>query len=240
VLRSFVAGIQGAVLTADAVFQITEPGQPRRVRPIGHAGIAAVSKATHSFGERVVVYHMGAFVEKQIWSDGEHEDLAASPQLIRCSVDVLGTFVEMEQATRDDVVREALKVFSLRPSVTRPRSCYWAGDPAPASHPLHPAASQAYAFSCTTFVDHCYRAAGIVLVDSRDLPFITDDERRLLYSFGLPTQATPFRRLVCGHLLCAFEGEMMRLPFKPADGAWTRCSDDAVFRRLVGSIARSS
>jgi hypothetical protein len=239
-ISNFISGVRAELRLADAVFQVSiKTGNDRVVRPFGHAGLVAVAKSLHGLEEEVVVYHMSSFVEKDRWADGVSEDMSASPRLIKCCVDVAGSLQSIEDAQRDDIIRTALGFFATRPSklAERPHSCFWLGPADASGHPLHPSAENAYAFSCATYVHHCYERAGKALVQTADLPFIEDDERRTFEEQRLPIFAGPFRRLGCGHLICAFEADP-KIPFKPESGDWRPCKDAVLFARLL-SFPRS-
>lgn len=235
-VHNFLAPATSAPLRrADVVLWIAEPDANgvRQPRHAGHAGLVAVAKARHSFGAEVVVYHMtDRFVAKHPWADGVLNG-------IPCCVDVSCTADGVEDLTRDDILKEANRLSQRRPSRLdggAVESCYWLGTPDPGNHPLLSGVTGAYAFSCTTFVHYCYRAAGRELVPLDDVPLLTEEDRRFFTENGFAVQTGPVRRLACGHLICAFESE--NFPFRPTGGDWTPCGDHPVFRRFLPPPAR--
>jgi hypothetical protein len=234
-LHNFLrVGTRAPLQTADVVFQITEitPSghEPRRV---GHAGLVAAPKIEHGLGEEVVVYHMADLIRRDRWDDGLPRGSRA---------DVAGTTASLEEGDRRRIVDQALRFFQRRPSMldqTHRARCYWVGKPDPERHPLHPSAQDAYAFSCATFVHHCYSAVDAPLVPQDELPLLRPEERQLFEDagWGAHVAPDPVRRLSCSHMICAFEAHPEMFPFRPSDGDWEACADGPTFRRLVGAIA---
>jgi len=214
------------VRRADVVFHITNPPMSRRPRPVGHAGISLEDVDNYHRGQPLRVVHMATrFVTEHVWQPATR---------INLSVDVTASVDDLEWVERDDVIAAAA-TFKGEVSLLTPdpdAGCYWQGDPNPSAHPDHPNSSGAYAFSCTTFVQHCYsRVRGEIVDGSR--PITSNDERTLLASLGLRTQESEFRRLSCGQMICALEQSPQRFPFVPLDGDWSACSDAVTFARLL-------
>jgi hypothetical protein len=214
------------VRRADVVFHITHPPMSRSPLPIGHSGISLEDVDNYHRGQPLRVVHMTSrFVRAHVWQPRTHIDL---------SVDVAGSVDDLEEVERDIVIGTAA-TFTREVSLLGPdpdAGCYWQGDPRPSAHPNHPHSPNAYAFSCTTFVQHCYDQVRGELVDGTR-PVTSSDERTLLASFGLPIQESEYRRLSCGQLICALEQSPQRFPFVPADGNWSACIDAVTFGRLL-------
>ncbi|HWO21075.1 MAG TPA: hypothetical protein VNO30_20045 [Kofleriaceae bacterium] len=228
-INNLVAGHVGVtVRRADVVFHITNPPMSRDPRPVGHAGISIEDVGNYHRGQPLRVVHMAArFVAEHVWQPATH---------INLSVDVAGSVDDLEAVERDDVIaaaamfRREVSLLGSDPDV----GCYWQGAPSPSAHPDHPNSSNAYAFSCTTFVQHCYSRVRGELVDG-SRPITSSDERTLLASLGLRTQESEFRRLSCGQMICALEQLPQRFPFVPGDGDWSACSDAVTFARPLTS-----
>lgn len=241
-------GTRAPLRRADMVFQITviedREGKYHR-RPVGHAGLVAKPMPDHSLGKEVVVYHMGTQVEKHRWADGIPHDAPAAGdpeeiQMIDNRVDVAGTAASIEDASRWTIINQAVSIFQHRPSKLEPKEkncCYWIGAPIIGTHPLHPNAQNAYAFSCATFVHHCYDQAGKPLVQLTDVPTLKPHERHMFEGWGYFVPPDPVRRLSCSHLICAFEAKPERFPFRPSDGDRESCSDKPTFARLLADAA---
>lgn len=213
------------VRRADVVFHITDTPMSNRPRVIGHAGISLEDFNNYHRGQPLRVVHMATrFVAQHVWQR-EH---------IGLSVDVAASVDDLEEVERDDVIAAAA-MFTRPVTLLTPgpdAGCYWQGNPNPSAHPDHPNSSDAYAFSCTTFVQHCYsRVRGEIVDGSR--PITSSDERTLLASWNLRTQESEFRRLSCGQMICAFEQSPQRFPFAPLNGDWSACSDAVTFARLL-------
>jgi hypothetical protein len=237
------AGTQAPLLLADMVFQITvvKDDGSHRQRPVGHAGLVARPKAGHALGDDVVVYHMTSDrIEKHRWADGRplRGALAAGDVPITdCRVDVGGTTPLLEESERRNVISRALGLFQ-RPTKLNPaidECCYWLGEPSATGHPNRPPGAGGYAFSCATFVHHCYTEAGVTLVSREELPALTPADRGQFERWGFRAYIPPdpVRRLSCGHLICALAAQPEPLPFQPAEGDWTPCADGPTFERLI-------
>jgi hypothetical protein len=226
-INNLVADHAGVtVRRADVVFHITHPPMSGSPRAVGHTGISIEDVDNYHRGQPLRVVHMATrFVTEYVWQPATHIDL---------SVDVAGSVDDLEEVERDDVIAAAA-TFMREVSLLDPDpdvGCYWQGDPSPSGHPDHPNSFNAYAFSCTTFVQHCYsRVRGEIVDGSR--PITSNDERTLLASLGLRTQESEFRRLSCGQMICALEQLPQRFPFVPFGGDWPACSDAVTFARLL-------
>jgi len=221
------------VRRADVVFHITHPPMSRCPRPMGHSGISIEDVDNYQRGQPLRVVHMATrFVTQHVWQPETR---------INLSVDVAGSIDDLEDVERDDVIGTAatftreVSLLSSSPDA----GCYLQGDADPSAHPDHPDSPQAYAFSCTTFVQHCYDSVRGDLVDGTR-PVTSSDERTLLASFGLRTQESEFRRLSCGQLICALEQSPQRFPFIPTEGDWSACDDAVTFGRLLSPRDESS
>jgi hypothetical protein len=179
-------------------------------------------------------------VAQHIWSATHTVARSATGErTVKLVADVSGFINAIEEGERDDVIATAAS-FHRRVSFLEPNregSCYLQGDPDPVAHPDHPGVPGAYAFSCTTFVHHCY-AKVATLVDVEAAPFVTSTERSFLAGLGLRVQEAPFRRLSCGHLISALEPEPQRFPFRPPNDNWSPCDDAATFQRLIDEAAK--
>jgi hypothetical protein len=218
---------------------------------MGHAGLVARAKSNgHSLSEEVVVFHFNQFVEKDRWGDGTGEELGSSDdpagiRLVRLRVDIGGSRSSLEEGVRRNIIDTALRYWATKPTKlnvnTRGQaSCYWLGPAHATSHPLHPSAENAYAFSCTTFVHHCYQENNLTLVPLSELPPIKQADRDLFARWSLATEPGTFPRLCCGHLIAAFDADPARLPFRPADGNWDDLGDLLVFQKLVNYATQNA
>lgn len=229
-----------SVQRGDVLFMITDPPGSMTARRMGHAGIAVRNVPAHKRGSRITVVHMATkVVARHIWT-GENPippKASIGDTIVPGTVDVCGSAHDdwLDVPSRDTIVHVALAFRPVRTLLSKVGdvNCYYQGDPHPDFHPDFPDVVGSYAFSCTTFVAHCYRAAGIDLVKLSDAPDISANERQLLREFNLTTQKKPFKRLTCGHLICALEKTPQVFPFEPRDNDWAACSDSVTFSRLI-------
>jgi len=155
-------------------------------------------------------------------------------RVVECVADVAGDVNDLEETERDVVVSTAA-AFDPRVSLLKPpgeAACYLQGEPDARAHPDYPGVPGVYAFSCTTFAHYCYEKVR-PLIDLARLPVVSQEERTLFAGLGLRTQKEDFRRLACGHLICALEPTSQRFPFRPAKGDWAACADTVTFDRLL-------
>jgi len=243
-IRNFLrSGTREPLLIADVVFWIAKIDEGRAIlKPLlhqGHAGLVAMAKPEgHSLGEDVVVYHMTSErIEKHRWGDGRTGDTSGEPHRVPPSrVDIGGTTTFLDENARDHVIHIAARFYARLPSkLSNPPgdTCYWLGDPSPFAHPQHPGAEGAYAFSCTTFVHHCYSEAALTLINLEDIPGAPlGSDRQWFENHGFPVQKDPLRRLRCGYLIGAFEAE--QFPFQP--NTWDYYLDELVFARIFANF----
>jgi hypothetical protein len=245
---------RGPLLKGDIVFHIAilEDGSwvPRRS---GHAGLVARTKDSHAHGEVVVVYHMDdECVKKQGWGDG------SAPQdqdgtLSSACADVVGT-MQLDENQRDTIIDEAVRYvrdFADLDSAPRhqrarttelvpakapaARRLFAFGQPNPRSHPNYPDEEGCYAFSCTSYVLHCYTRADLNLAQFDELPPLSGRSRQWYqrHDFYVPSEDVP--RLRCGYLIRAFAAEPMQSPYRPTTAGWSDCHDEVVFSELIAA-----
>jgi hypothetical protein len=232
------AGERKPLRHADIVVQITDERVRDRLvpRPAGHSGIIVSDKASHKRGEAVRIIHMIDYIVEDEWS---------SPPSEQSWIDVVASASTIEDAIRDQIIIAAVTSPSPTPSKLneRPHSCYWLGRPNALEHPRHPDQA-AYAFSCSTFVYHCYEQAGVAIVNAARAPLLSDVDRRTLIEWNPALvdliDPEPFPRLACGHIICAMEKTPERFPFDPSDEEWPMCSDAVVFGRLIADAAQDA
>ena len=195
-------------------------------RAFVHVGLAIADATDASFDRPVSVYHMANVVRVDDWGwrrDGNHESI----------VDFVGVYLDIDDATRDEVVDCASSLYARRDANAMPRVVfYWQGTPSSTSHPNYPHEKNAYAFSCATFVNQCYeKAVNGGLVSMASVPELTQEEYDELKAvFGSRIEASRYRRLDSCYLLASFHEDSA--PLASSNWEQYRSNQGPVFQRF--------
>lgn len=190
-----------------------------RCRRIAHVGIVADDVAAHSLGDEIRVFHMGMqYVQLDTWP-------GLGSQSSR--VEAVGSLPHLDKYVRDDIVKEASRIYGRRSMLDRNTTCvgrYYIGAPRIDLDSHDSQSETPYKLSCATFAHEVYRIAiGTDLppiVQTKKMPVAQDHDIKLaakkLGNTSVPEESEPI--LFPAYLMWAFELE--EFPFCPDD--WER------------------